>query len=287
MIVVKLKGGLGNQMFQYAAGRALAIRAGTELLLDANTYSQSYNREFGLDKFCIKARIATDQDLAPWPKWQRKPSEWLQRLGIRTRRYRELKLGFDPKWPSLGDDLYIEGYFQSEKYFSEIKDVLVSDFQLKAQLSAENQRIADQIKNSESVMIHVRRGDYVSSPKAAEKHGACGIEYYRHAIEKIESSVDSPQFFIFSDDLDWVRENIPLPGDPVYVDGNQHTPEVDIGLMALGKHFVIANSSFSWWGAWLSCADDNVVVSPAPWFAYKSPIDKVIYNATWNLIEKQ
>lgn len=286
MIVVKLKGGLGNQMFQYAAGRALAIRTGTELLLDTGVFTDSYDREYGLDKFRIKARVAKELELAPWPKWQRKPCELLQRAGIQMRWYRELHLGFDPKWPLLGDDTYIEGYFQSEKYFSDIKNVLVEDFNLSASISSKNLELSERIIRSESVMLHVRRGDYVSSPKAAEKHGACGLEYYSRAVELIKSSVVNPKFFVFSDDLDWAKSNLSLTNDPVFVDGNQSNPEVDIHLMALGKHYVIANSSFSWWGAWLSRSEKNVVIAPSPWFAETSSVDQAIYSSKWKLIKK-
>jgi len=273
-------------MFQYAAGRALAERAGTELLLDTRLYDRPYNREYGLDKFNINARIATPQELSAWPQWQRKPSEWMQRIGVSTRWYRELRFGFDPAWNSLGDDLYIEGYFQSEKYFSDVREILISEFRMKKRLSAENERMADMARKSESVMLHVRRGDYVSSPKAAEQHGACTLSYYRRAIEKMRENIQAPKFFIFSDDLEWARKNLPLPADSIFVTGNQLQPEVDIFLMAQGKSHVIANSSFSWWGAWLCTNTDSFVVSPRPWFATEIAGSSDIYNSRWTILEK-
>lgn len=281
MIVVKLKGGLGNQMFQYAAGRALACRAGTELLLDTGVYGSTYNREFGLQKFQIAARIASPAELATWPKWQRKPAEWLQRAGIRTRRYRELQFRFDPDWHSLGDGLYLEGYFQSAKYFDDIREILLEDFQLAASASAQVQEMADSAANSDSVMLHVRRGDYVSNPKAAAQMGACSPEYYGKAVELINSSVREPQYFIFSDDIDWVRENMPLPGKPVYVSGNLDSPEIDLMLMAKCHHHIMANSSFSWWGAWLAVNAEGKVVAPTPWFDQESIKSGDIYCNSW------
>ena len=286
MIVVKLKGGLGNQMFQYAAGRALSHRIGTKLLLDASAFPDNNNREFGLGKFRINARVAEAEELTAWPEWKRKPCEWLQRVGISTNRYRELKNGFNSNWNSLDDGLGIEGYFQSEKYFSDARDVLLSDFQLVVPLESEALRLAEMAKNCDSIMLHVRRGDYISNPKAAAQMGLCDHEYYRKAVDKISSTVNNPQYFVFSDDLNWVRENMVLPGEPVYVSGHMDAPEIDIMLMAQCRHHIIANSSFSWWGAWLSQHAGGRVIAPQPWFAREDTIDRNIYCAHWDLIEK-
>lgn len=281
MIVVKLKGGLGNQMFQYAAGRALACRAGTELLLDTRGYGPAYNREFGLQKFRIAARTATMAELAAWPQWQRAPCKWLQRAGIRTRRYRELTFRFDPDWYSLGDGLYLEGYFQSAKYFDDIRKILLEDFQLATPRSAPVQRIADSAANSDSVMLHVRRGDYVSNPKAAAHMGACSPAYYRKAVAMIGSAVRNPQYFVFSDDIDWVRESLPLPGSPVYVSGHLDSPEIDLMLMAQCRHHIMANSSFSWWGTWLSEHVSGMVIAPKLWFARDNERIEDIFCPNW------
>ncbi len=284
MIVVKIKGGLGNQMFQYAAGRSLAKRLGTKLLLDIRTYTHSYNRQFGLNNFQIDASIATQDELTRWPDWTRKTSEWLQRVGIHTRRFRELQSSFDPGWSNLDDETYLEGYFASERYFSSIKDTLVSEFQLSTPLSEENQQIANIAHESESVMVHVRRGDYVENRKVSEKYGPCTSKYYERAIELLSNNVRDPQFMVFSDDLDWARKNIYFPGQPIFVEGNNERPEVDIYLMTQGKNHIIANSTFSWWGAWLKTNKNGIVICPSPWFENKKYQD--IYSQNWIKVQK-
>ena len=286
MIVVKLTGGLGNQMFQYSAGRALAYKHHTQLLLDVRFFEKQSLREFSLDRFLIQASVATANDLHPWPSWSRKPSAWLQRLGISTNRYKQPTFSFDPCWDVVSDNTMIEGYFQSEKYFSQIKSILRQEFLPRSMPSGANRDFEMLITSTESVMIHIRRGDYVSNPKALKTHGLCSLSYYENAMEQIYSKVKDPHFFIFSDDLDWVTDNLRLRGDVAYVSGNISLPEIDLYLMSRCKHFVLANSSFSWWAAWLGGDEKSICISPSPWFDKPSFDESDLIPTMWIKMKK-
>lgn len=267
MILVRLKGGLGNQMFQYAAGRALADRHGVELLLDTRFFDSYKLHAYGLARLAVSSRHASLNELERWPIWQRKPLKLVQRLGIKTKWYCPPQFGYDPLWSSLGKDLVIDGYFQSEKYFASIADVLTREFTPKDSLSAANNAIREQAQRTESVMIHVRRGDYVTDPKTLATHGVCSPAYYDASIQYLRERLNEPQFFVFSNDMEWARQNLDLGKNAIYVEGNQKSPEVDIHLMTQCSHHVVANSSFSWWGAWLNRDPGKLVIAPKHWFA--------------------
>ena len=286
MIVVKLTGGLGNQMFQYAAGRALANRHQTQFLLDIRGFEKQSLREFALDRLSIHANVASENDMRQWPDWSRKPAAWLQKIGISTNRYKQPSFAFDPRWNALSDNTLLEGYFQSERYFLEIQFILKREFLLKSTLLGVNRDIEKLTTSTESVMIHIRRGDYVSNPKALKTHGLCSLTYYENAIEHIRSKVKDPKFFIFSDDPDWTRTHLSLGDQATYIAGNADAPEIDLCLMTRCKHFIVANSSFSWWGAWLGGDEQSIRIAPRPWFD-KATFDEIdlIPNA-WITLDK-
>lgn len=266
MIAVRLIGGLGNQMFQYAAARSLADRLGVELVIDTRAFGHYTLHAFGIDRFSIRGRLATPAELSRWPTWMRRPCRLVQRFGIATRWYSEPRFAYDTTWPSLGDNLMLDGYFQSEKYFASIADGLRGDFLPRAPLSAENAAIAGLAREAESVMIHVRRGDYVSNATTLRIHGVCSPAYYEASVAVMRKRLTRPRFFVFSNDMEWAKGNLKLGDDAVYVMGNDKAPEMDIHLMAQCRHHIIANSSFSWWGAWLGKNEGQVVVAPSPWF---------------------
>lgn len=266
MIAVRLIGGLGNQMFQYAAARALADRLRTELVLDVRQFSHYSLHAYGLERFSVRARAASSSELARWPEWIRLPCRLATAMGVRMRWYVEPRFAYDRAWQSQRDNLLIEGYFQSEKYFSEIASRLQADFTPRAALSASNAAIAAMARDCESVMIHVRRGDYVSNANTRNVHGVCSPGYYESAIRMLRERLVAPRFFVFSNDMAWARANLPLGKDALFVDHNADAPEVDVHLMAQCRHHIIANSSFSWWGAWLGTGAAQIVVCPSPWF---------------------
>ena len=286
MIIVRLIGGLGNQMFQYAAARALADRLGKDLLLDVRSFDTYTLHAYGLEKFRVRARRASCNELAAYPEWQRRLLTPLRKVGVRSRFYSEPFFGYDAAWPSLGDGVHLNGYFQSEQYFSPIRSTLREDFIPQTPLSDENRRIASLAQEGDSVMIHVRRGDYITDAKAFSIHGVCGPQYYCDAIALIRQRCSSARFFVFSNDMDWARKNLALGEDAIFVEGNSKNPEVDILLMAQCHHQIIANSSFSWWGAWLGRKSTSITVSPSPWFERQDINESSLIPHEWIRLKK-
>ena len=271
MIVVRLCGGLGNQLFQYATGRRLADSRGAELVLDLAWYERtpSFNtpRKYELDRYPVRARTTTATE------------DWSCRLhGVRLlrsvpivrrwRNFRERSFDFDPSVLSLPDDTYLDGYWQSDRYFADVSDAIRVEATPRSPAGTQDRRVGEAIAATSAVSVHVRRGDYVSQRAAAAFHGTCSPDYYRAALAMIVRHVPNPHFFVFSDDVDWARRHIAPLGPIVFVDHNGPDAAFqDLRLMASCKHHVIANSSFSWWGAWLNPQTDKVVVAPKLWFA--------------------
>jgi hypothetical protein len=265
VIVVRLMGGLGNQMFQYAAARALADKAQCELLLDTREFSTYKLHAYGLEQFNIRARQATPSELVPWPEWRHKIFMKLPQLAS-SHWFIEKGLAYYADFFQSSNHIHISGYFQSEKYFTDIRAAIISDFVPSQPLDAKNLQIVLQAQAVESVMIHVRRGDYVSDSKTLSIHGVCSLAYYKESIHWMRETLNNPQFFVFSNDMAWAKTHLPLGDDAIFVEGNMSYPELDIHLMAQCKHHIIANSSFSWWGAWLANHPHQHVIAPQPWF---------------------
>lgn len=267
MIVARIVGGLGNQMFQYAAGLALARRLGVELLLDLRAFQNYTLHNYGLNKFHISSVSADPVQLKYWPEWSIRPYKLAQRLGLPVRCYCEPGMGYDSRWASLNAGVLISGNFQSEKYFADVAGIIRNEFTLTQSISEANIKLSEQMQITESVMLHVRRGDYVNNPQTLSIHGVCSLDYYHRAVVHIRSQVRQPHFFVFSNDLAWAQENLNISDRVTFVQGNQSSPEIDMLLMSKCRHHILANSTFSWWGAWLSENLNNVVVAPKQWFA--------------------
>ncbi|MBU3599658.1 alpha-1,2-fucosyltransferase [Polynucleobacter sp. 30F-ANTBAC] len=279
-IIIRLIGGLGNQMFQYAAARALADELDFDLLLDLRLFDNYKVHKYGLNKFRITAKIADKNDLIWWPHIMRRPYEFLSMIGLPCRWYREKKK--DVKHLSeINRSCLLDGYFQSEVYFQSVYEKLKLEFIPQNKLSEKNLKILDKIKEHESVMVHIRRGDYLSSPQNMIIHGLCDIGYYETAYSLINNKINNPYFFIFSDDLNWARDNILFGDNVTFVSGNDKYPEVDIYLMSQCKHHIIANSTFSWWGAWLSNNKNKIVIAPKKWFASTEVSSDYIVPDRW------
>jgi hypothetical protein len=197
---------------------------------------------------------------------------WRQKLNkigfsIPSYWYTETAPGYHESIQQLTDNIYLEGFWQSEQYFKPIENVIRKEFVVKDPPSVINKQYLEQIKSVNAVSVHVRRGDYVSDKVTHEVHGVCDIRYYTEAIHRIASEVADPCFFIFSDDMDWTKANVTVDGFPVfYIDHNSAADYEDLRLMYSCKHHIIANSSFSWWGAWLSNNTDKKVIAPKQWF---------------------
>ncbi|MEM5427377.1 alpha-1,2-fucosyltransferase [Cupriavidus oxalaticus] len=289
MIIANLIGGLGNQMFQYATGRAVAHRYGVPLLLDASGFAHYDLRRYELGELSIRATVATEDELTRAGVKPCAPT-LLKRvskaLGIDrpANQLKEASFTYDARVEQVTPPVYLDGYWQSERYFVQIADLLRQEFMLKEPADAANSRIGAQISEAgaSAVSLHIRRGDYVNNPQTAQYHGVCSLDYYRAAVDYVAARVSSPHFFVFSDDHAWVSENFRLDHTVTLVDVNGADRGVwDMALMKSCRHHVIANSSFSWWGAWLNPHADKIVVAPERWFSGASHDTSDLIPATW------
>lgn len=284
MIYVRLVGGLGNQLFQYACGRALALRHGAELLLDLRELSRgAAHAVYGLGSFSVQARIATAEELPP-PR-SRLLAYGLWRSGLTSPRFlREQGLGLNPAVLSAPAGTYLHGYFQSEGYFADAVTQIRSDLELVAPAVGANAEWLARIADDErAVSVHVRRGDYAAVGKAQAAHGTCGPDYYRDAVALLRNRLGlAPRYYVFSDDPEWARSNLHLDGDMQVLDHNPPSaPVEDLRLMGACRHHIIANSSFSWWGGWRNPSPDKLVIAPARWFADPKLKNPDICPAGW------
>lgn len=276
MIVSNLIGGLGNQMFQFAAGFAASKRLSDYLKLDVSSYD-SYKLHQGFELYRVfncKADIATNSDINEILGYQSLP---IIRTVVESRKFnllRKKNFIIEPSfnyWNNfvyLHKNSYLVGYWQSERYFKCYEDLIRNEFSFKLPFSKLNAELSEQISMVNSVALHVRRGDYASNPKTAAMHGLCSVDYYNMAIQYIANQVDKPYFYIFSDDVGWATDNIKLNYPSQYVQHNTGSESYnDMRLMSLCKHNIIANSSFSWWSAWLNVNPTKIVIAPNKWFA--------------------
>ncbi len=271
MIVVELFGGLGNQMFQYALGRHLACINQTELKINFQHHIGGTLRHYELHCFNINTKFVSKKEL--------KKFNFIDQLKLpyKIKMIAQKMYGFhiinEPYFHFSEEVLrspkksLLKGYWQSEKYFKSIEQIILQDFQVRQPLAGENLATALKINNCTAVSIHIRRGDYVSDSKTNKFHGTCSLDYYQRGVELITARVTNPHFFIFSDDPVWVQANLKLDHPACYV--NHNPPDKgfeDMRLMGLCRHHIIANSSFSWWGAWLGKYNGKIVIAPHKWF---------------------
>jgi len=260
MIISKLQGGLGNQMFQYAAGFALAKKLKTSLKLDLSYYRQDFiktgdtKRVYELDCFRLRSSIISKLEGKIYP--------FLSQHKILFTYYQEQGLKYDQNLLKQTGNLYLKGFWPSEKYFSWFRNDIKKEFKFKVIIKS---GFAEKINKSNSVSIHVRRSDYLTNKNANKYHGICSLDYYNSAIKLISSKIKDTHFFIFSDDLDWCRQNIKAP-QCTFIETIKGKDWMDMQLMSLCKHNVIANSTFSWWGAWLNESPEKIVIAPEKWF---------------------
>ncbi len=273
LLIVKLIGGLGNQMFQYAFARALANKQNTEFRLDISGYEKQLAintyREYELQCFNILEKIAEPELLNQYKNSKtvllRKILNKLKLNFFSSSYILETAFTYDASiWQKK--DAYFDGYWQSYKYFSDIREFLLREFTIKEPLDAFNQTLLESIKAENSVSIHIRRGDYVSNAKANITHGTCSLQYYLTAIEYLQKQFKEIKWFVFSDDIAWAKENLSLE-NAQFINHNQGKQAYkDLYLMSNCAHNIIANSSFSWWGAWLNVNPEKIVIAPKAWF---------------------
>lgn len=273
MIIARLKGGLGNQLFQYALGRHLAIKHQTELILDTTSFEKDHLRTYRLNSFQIKAKPSDRFWFFPDNRIGRRLNPLLEKVRALISQsitvVQEASFVFDPHILNTPNFAYLNGYWQSEKYFTAIQTQLREDLKLSQKLTELQQSLANQIANNPfAVSLHVRRGDYVADPTTTAFHGLCSLEWYAQAVQYMLSKERQAQFYIFSDDYEWVKENLSIAAPMHLIHPSPDGQEaVDMYLMSLCKHNIIANSSFSWWGAWLNPDPKKMVIAPKRWFA--------------------
>jgi hypothetical protein len=262
MIIVRLSDGLGNQMFQYAFGRALSVRRGVPLRLDLSAYQRDRKRVYGLSQFLVMEDFVTEEEVLKVVSRPLDPTQpWWDQPVVKPEHFH-----YDEdvtRVPSAG---YFVGYWQTERHFADLAGLIRLEFTPRSPLSGANLDAARTIAARNAVSLHVRRGDYVSDRTVNALHGICSLDYYRRAVAHVMERVERPEFFIFTDDPDWVRANLKL-GAPAYlIAHNGNAPVEDLRLMSLCRHHILANSSFSWWGAWLAERPGQVVCAPRRWF---------------------
>lgn len=269
MIIVKLKGGLGNQMFQYSLARSVSEEKKLLFKIDIRWFDNQRLRSYGLDKFNIIDNIASEEDIKKIIPINRfflyffKKRELL--INWNKRRFIEqLEWSYNPEIMNTGDNVYFDGYWQSEKYFKNISEIIINEFSLKNDFQINSKDYLNIINGSNSVSIHVRRGDYLTTPNILN----LDLNYYKKAISIVNKKINNPKFFLFSDDLNWCKGVFKFLGSDVnFVQGFDDFES--LGLMKACKHNIIANSSFSWWGAWLNRNTEKIVIAPDKWGYYE------------------
>ena len=277
MVITELTGGLGNQLFQYASSKALALHQNTELILDISSFYREelpeleVPRDFEMNHFSgVTEKVITSKDYETNETYKGFTVSNLEKLLPRHKRkvYKEPHFHFDKNFFSSRKNVLLKGVWQSEKYFakyqSQVRKILVP----KEEMISRVKQKGNELKQQNSVSIHVRRGDYLRLPIILEWHGVLDIEHYDNAIKLLHSKADQPLIlYYFSDDPKWVETNLCSlwPGE-VVSKNSQNTGMEDFYLMSQCRHNIIANSSFSWWAAWLNNNPEKVVIAPKKWF---------------------
>ncbi|MEI6863771.1 MAG: alpha-1,2-fucosyltransferase [Candidatus Adlerbacteria bacterium] len=273
VIIPKIIGGLGNQMFQYAFARMLSLKTDADLKLDILDFKTYEFHTYSLSHFNIQEIYATERDVAPFKRHKRQRGirgKLLNPFFYNPRRYVAEDIStFSQKMTELTPPCYLDGYWLSEKYFLPIKDIIRKEFALKTPLSDYSKDIAKKILDSpESISFHIRRGDFVKHASVSKHHGICPPEYYDEAIRILNERFPQGEYFVFSDDIEWARENLVTGRPTTFIGQGPDKNYEDLGLMSLCKHHVLSNSTFGWWGAWLSEeTHTGTTIAPKKWLA--------------------
>lgn len=274
MIVAQLLGGLGNQLFQYSLGRALAHKNRTVLKLDTHGLGGGKPRQYRLDHFGINAEILSQSERKALGLPAPVPGSLLSRLAARIYSpprllhvVRERSFEFDASVLEAPADCYLQGYWQSPRYFAAVESMIRDELEVRDTPAGRNLALAREIQSCLAVSLHVRRGDYVSNPNTSAVHGVCSADYYARAESLLLRRLGNYRIFVFSDDPDWVERELRHLMPATLIRHNLvQTDYEDLRLMSLCKHHIIANSSFSWWSAWLCRNPDKIVIAPQDWF---------------------
>lgn len=269
MIVIEASGGLGNQMFQYALYKKLDFM-NKDVAFDTSFFHSKQNlRELEIGVFGVQYKSITDKEAAcirgygyqdsilDKLKYKLKPSK------IKT--YRDVIEKFQPEVLTM-DNVYLCGYWQSEKYFKDIRHIILKEFDFPAEIKQKTKKLCQQMEKENSVSIHIRRSDYLTEQNAKIYGNICTETYYENAIAYMDSQIDSPHYYVFTDDLAWARDYFKEDKFTIVDEYRGKDSYADMYLMSRCKHNIIANSSFSWWGAWLNQNPEKKVLAPKKWF---------------------
>ncbi len=294
-------------MFLYAVARALSLKHNTELAVDTSYYSGEFqsqlpnnvHRYFELDVFNINVKEITHYDDKVLRRVRSRrlykrmrailPCILLNSFGEKKHFVHFVEKGpqFDKSVLDLPDNVLLEGYYVSYKYFDHCSDIIKKEFSFRNSPDNYNQEMIKKITSVDSVSIHVRRGDYVTNKVVAEKFGPCTLDYYKSAVAYVADKIKSPHFFVFSDDPEWVNDHFKLDYPVDYLTHNVGNKNYeDLRLMSLCNHNIVANSCFSWWGAWLNQNSNKTVVCPEPAFDILDIRDEDFYPENWVKIPK-
>lgn len=300
MIITLFGGGLGNQMFQYAFGRRLSIKNSQPLKLDYHRYegviadSNKGDRIFGLNKFNISGDIASMKEISKFYKYY-KTDTLIRKFFVKFYKYLNKNKPFYAK-PYIMEpgenyinfnkkilyykykNVYIRGFWQSEKYFKDIEKIIRHDFTLRGEQNKEYYEMLSKIKNCDSISVQVRRGDFVLNKELKKTYHECSPSYFQKAVSIIANKTNNPKIFVISDGLEWVKKNISFPYPTEYISHTGFTDNQKIMLMAACKHNVISNSTFAWWGAWLNQNPNKIIVSPRIWLNDKNKNKSYVNN---------
>jgi len=291
-IIVRLKGGLGNQLFQYAFARAIAARLKTTYSLDWAPFNQYFHvHKYSLHHFNTTVPLAKGRDMLGFVWFGRHYNVFghFYRI-LRLKKtlmpfyFPEKTFAFDREAYEKKGTTYFDGFWQTEKYFKDIEAEIRKELTLKEPMSEYSANIGKSIREAgtNAVSLHVRRADLVTNPTMTAFHGYCSPEYYAEAIKYIAERLPSPHFFIFSDDYDWSVEHFKdLPYPHTVINNSADKNYEDLTLMSMCRQHIIANSSFGWWGAWLDPGKDKIVIAPKRWFAHGQSDTKDLLPDGW------
>ena len=262
MIIIKIKGGLGNQLFQYALGRAVALHHKSPLKLDLTIFKTYELHKYLLDQFAIQADMATENEISELKGKNNPLFSALRKARLIKRKsyFKEKRSSHFDASVFKNDDVYFDGYWQNELYFSGIRELLLREFESISSMSDVGCAYLECIKKSNSVSLHIRRGNYLNLKNV----NVLDVDYYMKAVDYLRKSIENPTFFIFSDDLEWCKNSLGFLDNSIFVDRTK-TEIDDLKLMSFCQHNIIANSSFSWWGAWLNQNSKKTVIAPKDW----------------------
>lgn len=297
MIITRITGGLGNQMFQCAAGLALALHHDTPLALDVDWFSAEPppkpHERFALDRFTLDARPAIKSEtdrahgigLTRIERWSRAIA---RRLGAPARVQYDGDFSYNPRFLTYSASTYLHGNWQSEKYFTPAAEEVRRSFQLRAAPAPAVAAAAARIRRGPSVCVHFRRGDYVADPVYAREIGTLGLDYYQRALGIARAQAPEATLYIFSDDIEAVAREFSPDGPHEFVREPASTTATDtLHLMSQCDHFIVANSTLSWWAAWLGSAPAKLVIAPDPWFAGGARNGADIVPAGWQRLPRR